>query len=113
MSRHLFGKLLRVFVDEDDRLDGRPLHLAIVEALQAAGFSGATVLKGIEGFGYSRKVRAAHAIDQALGMPVLIEVIDDEDKIAAFVPTLTAMMTSGLITLERIELIHVVREETR
>lgn len=101
------GKLLRIFLDEDDRIDGRPLHLAIVEALKASGFAGATVLKGIEGFGASRRVRAARAPDQAAGLPVLIEVIEAEAKIAEFLPTLQALMTGGLLTLETIHLIHV------
>jgi len=107
MSPRLTGKLLRIFVDEDDRIDGRPLHLAIVDALRSAGFSGATVLKGIEGFGASRRVRAARAIDQAAGLPVLIEVIDEEARVLEFLPTLNFLMTGGLITLEKIEVMHV------
>ncbi len=101
------GKLLRIFLDEDDRIEGRPLHLAIVDELRLAGFTGATVLKGIEGFGGSRRIRAARAPDLALGLPVLIEVIEGEAKIAAFLPKLEAMMTGGLLTLETIQLIHV------
>ena len=110
MSERVIGKLLRIFVDEDDRINGRPAHLAIVEAMVAFGFSGATVLKGIEGFGRSRRLRAARAMDQAMGLPVLIEVIDDEVRIAAFLPKLESLMHGGLVTLERIESIHVVRE---
>ncbi len=101
------GKLLRIFVDEDDRFAGRPLHLAIVDELRSAGFSGATVLKGIEGFGPTRRLRAARAIDSAAGMPVLIEVIEDEDKIVAFLPKLEAIVTSGLLTLETIHAMRV------
>jgi len=109
MTPRLAGKLLRIFVDEDDRIDGRPLHLAIIDALQSAGFSGATVLKGIDGFGASRRVRSARAIDRAAGLPVLIEVIDDEARVMEFLPTLKVLMTGGLITLEKIEVMHVIR----
>jgi PII-like signaling protein len=101
------GKLLRIFIDEDDRVDGGPLHLAVVEALRSAGFNGATALKGIEGFGRSRRVRSARTADLAISLPVLIEVIEGEGKIDAFLPTLEAMMTGGLVTLETIQLIHV------
>ena len=104
------GKLLRIFVDEDDRIAGRPSHLAIVDELRSAGFSGATVRKGIEGFGPSRRLRAARAIDSAAGLPVLIEVIDDEAKIAAFLPKLEAIVTSGLLTLETIHVTRVAGE---
>jgi uncharacterized protein len=100
------GKLLRVFVDEDDRYEGRPLHLAIVDALRSAGFTGATVLKGVEGFGTSNRLRAARAPDQATGLPVLIEVIDDETRIVQFLPVLKAMMQSGLVTLEKLQLLR-------
>lgn len=98
------AKLLRIFLDEDDRIGGRPLHLAIVDALLSSGFAGATTRKAIEGFGASRRIRAARAHDHATGMPILIEVIEDESKLAAFLPTLEAMMMGGLLTLETIQI---------
>jgi uncharacterized protein len=101
------GKLLRIFLDEDDRIDGRPLHLAIIDALVSAGFSSATALKGIEGFGASGRLRAARAVEQSAGLPVLIEVIEEESKVVAFLPMLEAMMSGGLLTLETIQTIHV------
>ena len=108
MSESVPGRLLRIFIDEDDRVDGRPAHLAIVDAMAAFGFCGATVLKGIEGFGRSGRLRAARAVDQGTGLPVLIELIDDETRIAAFLPQLEQIMQGGLITLESIAVTQVV-----
>lgn len=97
------GKLLRVFVDEGDRWDGKPLYAAIVEAFKDAGFAGATVLKAIEGFGHNRIVRSARIVDFSANLPVLIEVFEDEAKVLAFIPKLREMMHEGLITLENVE----------
>jgi uncharacterized protein len=105
------GKLLRIFVDEDDRFEGRPLYMAIVEACKAAGFTGSTVLKGIEGFGVNRTVHAARTFDQSTNLPILIEVIEEEAKILAFLPTLRSMISEGLITLEKLELMRISRAD--
>jgi len=96
--------LMRVFVDEAERCGKQPLYVAIVEALRQNGFAGATVLKGIEGFGRHRAVSAARSVDFASNLPVLIEVAESEEKVGAIVPTLTAMIPEGLITLERISM---------
>jgi PII-like signaling protein len=103
------GNLLRIFIDEDDRFDGRPLYMALVDALKAAGFTGATVLKGIEGFGVHKTIHAARTFDQSTNLPILIEVIEEEAKILAFMPTLRSMVSEGLITLEKLELMRVSR----
>ena len=105
------GKLLRIFVDEDDRFDGRPLYMALVDALKAAGFAGATVLKGIEGFGVHKTVHAARTFDHSTNLPILIEVIEEEAKVLAFLPTLRSMISEGLITLERLELMRISRAD--
>ncbi|HZY98304.1 MAG TPA: DUF190 domain-containing protein [Candidatus Baltobacteraceae bacterium] len=94
--------LMRIFVDEADRYAKKPLYAAIVEELRRNGFAGATVLKGIEGFGAHRAVHAARSVDFASNLPVVIEVAETEERIRAIVPALTAMMGDGLITLERI-----------
>ncbi|MGC2128456.1 MAG: DUF190 domain-containing protein [Candidatus Aquilonibacter sp.] len=109
MPESTTGKLLRIFVDEDDRYGGKPLYMAIVEALKAAGFTGATVLKGIEGFGTHKTVHAARTFDQSTNLPILIEVIEEEAKILEFLPELRSMMSEGLITLEKLELMRISR----
>jgi PII-like signaling protein len=97
------GKLLRIFVDEEARFKGRPLYAAIVEALKDAGFAGATVLKGIEGFGPHHAVRSARAVDFSANLPVLIEVFEEEQKVLAFIPKLQEMIGEGLLTLENVQ----------
>lgn len=94
--------LMRIFVDEADRIGKRPLYAAIVEELRRNGFAGATLLKGIEGFGAHREVHAARSVDYASNLPVIVEVAAEEEKIRAIVPLLRSMIPEGLITLERI-----------
>jgi uncharacterized protein len=98
------GKLLRIFIDEEDRWQGQPLYMAIVETLRTAGFIGATVLKGILGYGTHNMMHAARVFDFSMNLPVLIEVIEDEAKILAIIPTLEEMIEEGLITLENVQL---------
>lgn len=105
------GKLLRIFVDEDDRLHGKPLYEAIVDALKAAGFTGATVLKGIEGFGSHKTVHSARAFDFSTNMPVLIEVFEREEKVLAFIPALREMIQEGLITLESVQMVRLSKDD--
>lgn len=100
------GKLLRIFVGESDRRGSQPLYTAIVEAARRAGLSGATVFKGIEGFGGHSVVHAARVFDLSSDLPVLIEIVDSEEHIRAFIPQLDEMVQEGLVTLESIEVIH-------
>jgi len=112
LSERITGKLLRIFIDEADRYEGKPLYMAIVEALKAAGFTGATVLKGIEGYGIHKTVHAARTFDLSTNLPILIEVIEQEAKITAFLPALRAMVSEGLITLENLELMRISRGDS-
>lgn len=100
------GKLLRIFVGESDRHAGQPLYTAIVEAARRTGLSGATVFKGIEGFGGHSVVHAARVFDLSTDLPILIEIVDHEEKIREFIPTLDSMVHEGLITLETVEIIQ-------
>lgn len=106
MKREGTGKLLRIFIGESDRHGAQPLYTAIVQAARAAGLSGATVFKGIEGFGGHSVVHAARVFDLSNDLPVLIEIIESEEKIRAFLPSLDAMMQEGLITMETVEMIQ-------
>jgi PII-like signaling protein len=104
------GTLLRIFLDEDARSHGKPLYAHIVETMKSAGFSGATVLKGIEGFGRRRTVHSARSADFSTHLPVLIEVFESQDKIHAFIPQLRSMLQEGLITLENVQIMRVAKE---
>lgn len=95
--------LLRIFLGEEERHASKPLSMAIVDAARAAGFRGATVLKGIEGFGRSGRLRTSRAADAGSSLPVLIEIVEAEAEIAAFLPIVREMIGHGLLTLERIE----------
>lgn len=99
------GKLLRIFVGESDRRGHQPLYTAIVEAARRAGLAGATVFKGIEGFGGHSVVHAARIFDLSSDLPILIEIVDTEDRIRAFLPTLDDLVKDGLVTLEAVEVI--------
>jgi uncharacterized protein len=100
------GTLLRIFVDESGKRNGKPLYAAIVDALKNAGFSGATVLKGIEGFGRHKTVHSARTVEFSTSLPVLIEVFEQEEKILTFIPTLRDLVDDALITLENVEVVR-------
>ena len=100
------GKLLRIFIGETDRKGAQPLYTAIVEAARAAGLAGATVFKGIEGFGARSVVHAARVFDLSTDLPVLIEIVDTEEKIRGFIPQLDGLVDDGFITLETVEIIR-------
>jgi len=98
--------LLRIFIGEDDRNDGRPLHEAIVLKARSLHLAGATVLRGAMGFGHSSRLHTAKILRLSEDLPLVIEIVDSEEKVNAFLPELDRLMTSGLITLERIEVLH-------
>jgi uncharacterized protein len=104
------GKLLRVFVGESDSLHGRTLYDVIVRTAHDAGLAGATVWRGIEGFGAASRIHTASILRLSEDLPILIELVDSEDKIRAFLPRLEALLEEaacgGLITLEKAEVIR-------
>ena len=102
MERH-DARLLRIFVGESDTHDGRPLYQAIVELLRRRGLAGATVLRGIEGFGKSSTLHAAHVLRLSEDLPIVIECVDSDDEIEAVLPALDEMIGDGLVTLERVD----------
>lgn len=99
------GKLVRIFVGESDTWHGRPLYQAIVERARAEGIAGATVIRGIEGFGASSRIHTARILRLSEDLPLIIEIVDTEDKIAGLLPVLDEMVSEGLVTLERVEVI--------
>jgi PII-like signaling protein len=97
--------LARIYIGESDRWQGRPLYQVIVEKLRAEGVAGATVLRGIEGYGRAARVHTAQVLRLSEDLPVLIEVVDREDRLRAILPQIDAMVDGGLITLEHVEVI--------
>ena len=95
--------LLRVFIGESDRFQHRPLYEAIVLKAREMHLAGATVLRGPMGFGHSSRLHTAKILRLSEDLPLVIEIVDAEDRINAFVPVIDVMMTHGLITLEKVK----------
>lgn len=94
------GKLMRIFVDGEDRRGTQPLYTAIVEFLRKRGVAGATVFKGIEGFGTHHQLHVAKVFSWVPNLPIVIEAVDDEERLLPLIPELEAIIGEGLITLE-------------
>lgn len=100
------GTLLRIYVAEKDEYHGKPLFQAIVESARNAGLAGATVLRGVLGFGASSLIHApAKDKNMPEDMPVVVEIADRVDKVKAFLPALDQMVKEGLITMEKVSVI--------
>ncbi|MFO0830975.1 MAG: DUF190 domain-containing protein [Phycisphaerales bacterium] len=99
------GQLIRIFVDENDQHDGKPLYAAIVHRARSEGLAGATVLRGMMGFGANSLIHVPAKPGMPEDMPVVIEIVDREDKIARFLPTLDRMVKEGLVTVEKARVI--------
>ncbi|HJO05041.1 MAG TPA: DUF190 domain-containing protein [Acidobacteriota bacterium] len=98
------GKLLRIFVGENDRYEGQPLYEWIVHRARKGGLAGATVLRGLEGFGSHSRLHTAKILRLASDLPIVIEIVDTEDKIEAFLPVIDEAVVEGLATVERVEI---------
>jgi PII-like signaling protein len=99
--------LLRIFIGEDDRSDGRPLYEAIVLKAREMHLAGATVLRGPMGYGHSSRLHTTKILRLSEDLPLVIEIVDSEDRINAFLPVLDELMTtSGLITLEKVQVLR-------
>ncbi len=99
------GTLLRIFVGESDRWHGKPLYEAIVELARGRGLAGATVLRGLEGFGAHSRVHTSRILRLSEDLPVVIEIVDRPERIEAILPALDEMVAEGLVTLERVRVI--------
>ena len=99
------AELLRIFIGESDKHGGRPLYEAIVESARERGMAGATVLRGVLGFGAHSRIHTAKILRLSEDLPIIIEIVDKPERIADFLPELDEMMDEGLITLEKIRVI--------
>ena len=98
--------LLRIFVGEDDRFEGQPLYEAIVLKAREAHLAGATVLRGPMGFGHSSRLHTAKVLRLSEDLPIVIEMVDSPERIDAFLSVLEPMMGSGLVTVEKVQVIQ-------
>ncbi len=98
--------LLRIFIGESDRCGHQPLHEAIVLKARELHLAGATVLRGAMGFGINSRLHTAKILRLSQDLPVIIEIVDSEEKINSFLPILDAMMGGGLVTIEKVTVLH-------
>jgi len=98
------GHLLRIFVGESDRHDGTPLYEWIVRKAREHGLAGATVLRGVEGFGAHSRLHTAKILRLSEDLPIVIEIVDTKDKIEGFIPIVDAAIPEGLATLEKVQI---------
>jgi len=95
------AELLRIFIGESDKHDGKPLYEAIVVAARKDGLAGATVFRGVMGFGAHSRVHTSKILMLSEDLPMVVEIVDATEKIEAFLPVLDNMMAEGLVTVER------------
>lgn len=98
--------LLRIFFGEDDKHQRLPLYEAIVLKAREMHLAGATVLRGHVGFGHSARIHTTKILRLSQDLPVVVEIVDTQEKIDAFLPVLDGMMTSGLITIEKVQVLQ-------
>jgi PII-like signaling protein len=96
------GKLLRIYIGEDDRWEHKPLYEEIVRAAREAQMAGATVLRGIEGFGRTSHLHTTRILRLSEDLPLVIEIVDSAERIDAFLASIDPMITGGMITTERV-----------
>ena len=107
------AKMLRLHFGEDDRWQGRPLYQAIVERCRKLDIAGATVYRGIAGYGASTIIRKSGLIRHAPDAPILVQIIDTEENIQRLIPALDEMVSEGLIAMSDVEVIKYVHEDGR
>lgn len=103
---------LRVFVNESDRYQGRPLYELIIRAAKEKGLAGATAIRGIEGYGASGRVHSVKVLHLSEDVPIIVEIFDSAEHIAVFLPVLDVMVAEGAVTIEKVHLVSYRREES-
>jgi len=98
------GSLLRIFIGESDKHEGVPLYEWIVRKAREQGLAGATVLRGLEGFGAHSRVHTAKILRLSTDLPIVVEIVDSLEKIEAFLPAVDGAIREGLATLERVQI---------
>lgn len=99
------GKLLRIFIGESDRWHGKPLYQAIVQRVREEGLAGATVVRGIEGFGADSHLHTSRILRMSEDLPIVVEIVDEAERIDAILPVLDEMVDEGLVTVERVHVV--------
>jgi len=98
------GHLLRIFIGENDRHENRPLYEWLVVKAREMGLAGATVLRGVEGFGAKSRLHTAKILRLSTDLPIVVEIVDTKDKIEAFLPVVDEAVPEGLATVEKVDI---------
>jgi uncharacterized protein len=104
------AKMLRIHFGEDDQWKGKPLYQAIVERCRKLDIAGATVFRGIQGYGASTRIRRSHLLQLSSDAPILIQIIDTQENIQRLLPALDEMVSEGLIAMSDVEVIKYVHQ---
>ncbi len=104
--------LLRIFIGEDDKFQHQPLYQAIVLKAREMHLGGATVLRGQAGFGHSSRLHTTKILRLSQDLPIVVEIVDAQEKIDAFLPVLDGMMSSGLVTIEKVQVLQYGKAKT-
>lgn len=99
------GQLLRIFIGESDRWEGKPLYEAIVLKAREMGLAGATMVRGLMGFGAASRIHTAKILRLSEDLPIIIEVVDSAEKIDEFLPIIDQMVEEGMVTMEKVRII--------
>jgi len=99
------GQLLRIFIGENDKWEGKPLYEAIVLKARTAGLAGATVLRGFLGFGANSRIHTTKILRLSEDLPIIVEIVDKKENIQRILPELDAMIKEGMMTLERVDVV--------
>jgi PII-like signaling protein len=100
------AKLLKIYIGESDKWQGKPLSTALVERLRAEGLAGATATRAVEGFGANSRIHSAHILRLSEDLPLVVEVVDRADRIEKLMPIIDEMVDEGLVTLADIDVVH-------
>jgi hypothetical protein len=100
------GQLLRIFIGESDKWEGRPLYEAIILKARERGIAGATMLRGLMGYGAASRIHTAKILRLSEDLPIVVEIVDSKEKIESFLPVIDEMVQEGLVTLENIRVIQ-------
>lgn len=111
MKTHEKGMLLRIFIDESDRCKGMPLFEAIIQRARDKGLTGATILKGVEGFGVHGQIHTAKILRLSENLPIVIEIVDIKEKIEPFLTILDEIIQEGVVTIEDVNIIKYRRNQ--
>ncbi len=106
------GKLLRIFIGESDKYDGKPLYEWLVLKAKELGLAGATVIRGLMGFGANSRIHTQKILRLSQDLPIIVEIVDTQDKIQDFIAVIENVVTEGLVTLEKAE-VHIYKGKNK